>query len=225
VEKTQVVVASRNRHKVEEIRSILGVGYEVLSLDAVGEAPVLVEDADTFRGNALAKARQLAEWIVADPVRVWCWERRGRLWVLADDSGLEVDALGGAPGVHSARFASEGGKGEGNASDEANNAKLLGLLAGVGVEDRLARFRCVVVVIELRSLAMRVEAGELRQFEGVCEGRIGFAARGAKGFGYDPLFMPAGMEVSFAELEEATKNRLSHRFKALEGVRAWLSAG
>jgi len=139
--------------------------------------------------------------------------------VLADDSGLEVDVLQGAPGVLSARFAACENGPEGNAPDAANNAKLLHLLSDVPPNRRTARFRCVLALV-----------GGDRQpepvcpllFEGTCEGRIAFAPRGQGGFGYDPLFVPDGFEQSFAELGEEIKNGLSHRFRALEKLRRHL---
>jgi XTP/dITP diphosphohydrolase len=157
-------------------------------------------------------------------------------WVLADDSGLEVDALRGAPGVHSARFAAleEGGPAAhaGNSPDSLNNAKLLRLLADVPGEKRTARFRCVIaitpVLVQARTdseVCLSSEA-ELRTelFEGACEGGIAFAPSGKGGFGYDPLFIPNGYNESFAELGEEAKNELSHRSQALKKLRAWLSA-
>jgi XTP/dITP diphosphohydrolase len=136
--------------------------------------------------------------------------------VLADDSGLEVDALNGAPGVVSARFAALDSGAKGNSTDALNNAKLLRLLQPVPLEKRTARFRCVLALVEMgpgRSV------GQPRVFEGTCEGRIGFAPKGAGGFGYDPLFFPKGYGASFAELGEALKNRISHRAQALGRLR------
>jgi len=147
--------------------------------------------------------------------------------VLADDSGLEVDALGGAPGVHSARFAAlELGKRSSsetaheNSPDAANNEKLLRLLAGVPREKRTARFRCALALVEITPPA---GIGGPQLFEGVCEGRIGFAPSGQRGFGYDPLFTPLGHDQSFAELGDEVKNKLSHRAQALAKLRAYLS--
>jgi XTP/dITP diphosphohydrolase len=127
---------------------------------------------------------------------------------------LEVDALGGAPGVHSARFAADDATGTANSPDAANNAKLLGLLEGVPSEKRTARFRCVL------ALASRDKATLL--FEGACEGRIAFSFSGAGGFGYDPLFVPEGCAQSFAELGEEIKNKISHRARALAKLRLFL---
>jgi XTP/dITP diphosphohydrolase len=150
------------------------------------------------------------------------------LWfVLADDSGLEVDFLKGAPGVHSARFAAlDTGQAE-NSTSEANNTKLLRLLAGVPSAQRSARFRCVLALVPILASAAEnvspvcyADEMELRTelFEGTCEGRIGFEARGERGFGYDPLFIPEGYQQTFAELGDLEKNQLSHRAHALASL-------
>jgi XTP/dITP diphosphohydrolase len=193
-----------------EIRAMLGEGVDCVSMDELGDVPELVELADSFEGNARSKAEQLAIWI----------EERGGLregWVLADDSGLEVDGLGGAPGVRSARFAAEDGYG--NASDEANNGKLLRLLEGCEGEGRRARFRCVLA---LRAIGGAGDGEGARVFEGVCEGFIARVPAGDGGFGYDPLFIPEGQRQSFSELGEEEKNRISHRRKALDALCVWL---
>lgn len=219
---TTVVIATRNRHKVEEIRAVLGGGVRVLGATEVGDVPDVAETGATFVENARLKADALAGWLR---------DRRGAhepgdgrvvdgSWaVLADDSGLEVDALGGAPGVHSARFASADFGLAGNAPDAANNARLMRLLAAVPWEGRTARFRCVLV---WRWLDDRDQGG---RFDGTCEGRIGWVPRGSRGFGYDPLFVPEGGTNTLAELGEAVKNRISHRARALERLRAWLGLG
>jgi XTP/dITP diphosphohydrolase len=219
-------IATRNAHKVGEIRAILGEQYEYLTLDNFPGAPKVVEDAGTFAGNATKKAVELAKWISG--TRNTQHATRS-FFVLADDSGLEVDALNGAPGVHSARFAAlDTGHGE-NSKDSDNNAKLLRLLKEVPREKRTARFRCVIaltpVTLDPRPSTLSTSsspvcyADELEIvteiFDGACEGRIEFAPRGQGGFGYDPLFIPNGFEQSFAELGEDVKNRLSHRSKAL----------
>ncbi len=207
-----LILATRNRHKAGEIQSILGAGFVCRTLEDFPGAPALVEDAATFAGNAARKAGQLAAWLEAqrrpDPAKA------SRTYVLADDSGLEVDALQGAPGVQSARFAALDRGLEGNAPDVANNAKLLRLLQDVPRTDRTARFRCVLA---LRPVGVAGADSEL--FEGVCEGRIQSAPTGKGGFGYDPLFVPAGYDLSFAELGEAVKNRISHRARALARLR------
>ena len=154
------------------------------------------------------------------------------MFVLADDSGLEVDALSGAPGVHSARFAALDTGQPGNSPTVENNVKLMRLLEGVPLEKRTARFRCVVALTpvlragpEGASPVCYAEEAELQteQFEGTCEGRIGFAPRGRGGFGYDPLFMPIGYDSTFGELDEAIKNKLSHRARALALLRSKLT--
>ncbi len=216
---TSLVVATRNVHKVAEIQAILGPAFRCLPLQALAEAPRLVEDGHTFAENATRKATQLAEWLRSRQGRAGDGERID--WVLADDSGLEVDALGGAPGVRSARFAADDVGIAGNATDTANNTKLLDLLRTVPWEMRTARFHCVLALVAMDPpTAIR----HPQLFEGVCEGRISFAPKGQGGFGYDPLFVPDGFEVSFAQLGEDAKNRLSHRFRALAGVRQWFAA-
>ena len=189
----KLVLATRNRHKLEEIQAILRLpGLEVCSALDFPEIPDVVEDGLTFLENAAKKARALAQ--------------ASGFWALADDSGLEVDALGGAPGIYSARYAGE------PTDSAANNRKLLEALRGQAV--RTARFRCV--------LALSGPDGPVRNVEGVCEGTIAEAEAGCGGFGYDPLFIPAGYAVSFAEMEPELKNRISHRALAFAAaVREW----
>lgn len=214
-----LVIATRNAHKVEEIRAILGEGFLYQTLNDYPGAPKVVEDADTFAGNAMKKAVELAEWLSNS--------QDIEALVLADDSGLEVDALGGAPGVHSARFAAleekenpASAKIAANAMDAANNAKLLRLLRDVPEEQRSARFRCTLALVPVCSATEAERQAQL--FDGTCEGRIDYAARGGKGFGYDPLFIPSGFQESFAQLGEEVKNRISHRAGALAKLRDWL---
>jgi len=207
---TTLLIATRNTHKVGEIRTILGDRFRYLTLSDYPSAPSVIEDATTFAGNATKKAVELARWLgsaIPHPA-----------FVLADDSGLEVDALGGAPGVHSARFAAQDSSHAGNSPDADNNAKLLRLLKDVPMEKRTARFHCVIALVEVQSPKSKVHNPQL--FDGVCEGRIDFAPRGKGGFGYDPLFMPDGFTQSFAELGEVGKNKLSHRAKALAQLKA-----
>jgi XTP/dITP diphosphohydrolase len=151
--------------------------------------------------------------------------------VLADDSGLEVDALDGAPGVHSARFAALDSGAQGNSSDAENKTKLLRLLEGVPEPRRTARFRCVIALTPVTTVergnaspVCSSDEAEMQTelFEGVCEGRIAFEPNGQGGFGYDPLFIPAGYAQSFAELAPEIKNQLSHRGKALEKLAVFL---
>lgn len=224
---TTFLIATRNAHKVGEIRAILGEHYRYLTLDSVPDAPEVHEDAPTFAGNATKKAIQLAKWLAASPTLPSLsapTESKTYLFVLADDSGLEVDALGGAPGVHSARFAALDTGATGNSATLENNAKLLRLLNGVPLEKRTARFRCVIALTpvtaptaELASPVCYADELELQTelFEGACEGHIILAPRGRGGFGYDPLFMPVGHTRTFGELPERIKNHLSHRAKAL----------
>ncbi len=220
----RLVLATRNAHKAEEIRAILSDRFSYLTLRDLPEAPEPVEDAATFEGNAVKKAATLARWLAQQPA--FC---REPAYVLADDSGLEVDALNGAPGVHSARYAALDGSGmQGrNSPDAANNEKLLRLLAGVPAERRTARFRCVVALISSEGAnGMPVEqfAGNAKTYEGKCEGRIAFSPSGAGGFGYDPLFIPEGFDKSFAELGEDVKNQISHRARALQKLRDHLTS-
>ncbi len=189
----RLLIATRNRHKFDEIRAILAP-YNVHATDLreYPEAPEVVEDGATFEANAILKAVALA--------------RVTGLWTLADDSGLEVDALDGDPGVRSARYAGE------PTDDGANNRKLLETLGAR--PDRRARFRCV--------LALADPAGPVRTVSGACPGVILQAPRGLHGFGYDPLFVPDGFALTFAELDAATKNRISHRAVALKrAVSEW----
>jgi len=210
---TTLIIATSNAHKVGEIRAILGAGFRVLCLKDFPAAPPVVEDADTFAGNAAKKAVALAEWLhTTAPTEL----HGGKSFVLADDSGLEVDVLLGAPGVHSARFAALDSGTPGNSTDAANNAKLLRLLKDIPREKRTARFRCVLALAEIAPASADLAP---RFFEGACEGRIEFAPSGGGGFGYDPLFVPDGFAQSFAELGEDAKNRLSHRAKALAEFR------
>ncbi len=203
---TTLLIATRNAHKVGEIQAILGANFRCLTLKDFPDAPAVIEDADTFAGNATKKAAELAHWLSNSSLAT----RHSSLFVLADDSGLEVDALNGAPGVHSARFAALD-KTE-NSPDADNNSKLLRLLKEVPLEKRTGRFLCVIALAEINPQSA-IRNPQL--FDGACEGRIQFAASGQGGFGYDPLFVPDGFTQSFAELGEDVKNQLSHRAKAL----------
>lgn len=192
-----VIIASNNSHKVSEIASALDFpGWEFKSLREAGLDCDPEEDADDFVGNALIKARAAHELSGAA--------------VLADDSGLEVDALGGAPGVMSARYAGVHG------DDAANNAKLLKNLEDVPKEGRTARFVCALVYLD--------ENGSQTTARGTVEGHIGFEERGDGGFGYDPLFYPDCFEDgrSLAEVRPEEKNAVSHRGNALRELRAKL---
>ena len=187
----KLLVATRNKHKLREIGEIFRVpGLELVSALDYPDIPDVVEDGATFEANALKKAVTLA--------------RATGLWTLADDSGLEVDALGGEPGVYSARYAGE------PANYPAYNAKLLAKLRGT--ENRRARFRCAI--------AFSDPGGHAHTVEGRCEGVIAEAPRGDKGFGYDPLFVPDGHDQTFAEMESGLKNSISHRGRALDLARS-----
>jgi XTP/dITP diphosphohydrolase len=227
---TTILIATRNLHKVGEIRAILGASFQFLTLKDFPAAPAVVEDADTFAGNATKKAVELAKWIVADNSKLKIKNSKPD-FVLADDSGLEVDALDGRPGVHSARFAAEDSASSGNTPDADNNAKLLRLLKDVPLEKRTGRFRCVIALVPVPELTAQnaspvcyADDFEARTFDGACEGRIQLTASGQGGFGYDPLFVPDGFTQSFAELGENVKNQLSHRAQALTKLKGWLSA-
>jgi XTP/dITP diphosphohydrolase len=217
-----LLLATRNAHKTGEIRAILGNRFRCLTLDDFPGAPKVVENAPTFAGNATKKAVELAKWLASVSIN---HQPSAINFVLADDSGLEVDALDGAPGVHSARFAAMDSTKSGNTPDADNNAKLLRLLKDVPLEKRAARFHCVIALtpvltgkIEVASPVCYADEFEAQTevFDGVCEGRILFGPRGQNGFGYDPLFVPMGFEQTFAELGDDVKNKLSHRSKALQ---------
>jgi XTP/dITP diphosphohydrolase len=199
-EPLRLLAATSNRGKLVELRSLLSdLPIEVLSLaDVLPGAPPVVEDGATFLDNALLKVRAGA--------------LRSAMVTLAEDSGLEVDALDGRPGVRSARFAREG------ATDAENNEALLAALADVADDRRRARFRCVMVLLDPRSEAQPIVT------EGRCEGWIGRQPRGAGGFGYDPLFVVEGYGRTMAELGEAEKNLVSHRGKAAREMRSSLEA-
>lgn len=191
----KLVIASRNRGKIAEYGEMLrDLPVEILSLADFPDLPEVRETGRTFRENALIKARAAAA--------------ATGLIALADDSGLEVDYLNGAPGVYSSRYAGP------EQDDEANNRKLLAALEGVPMARRGARFRCVIAIV----------TPEGREFlsEGVCDGRISLAPRGRAGFGYDPLFLVPSLGKTFAELGPEVKNRISHRAQALRAARDML---
>lgn len=184
----RLVIATRNAHKTAEIRAMVDGIFEVVDATAFPDFPEIEETGTTFLENARLKALGISRGIDG--------------WVLSDDSGLEVDALGGAPGVWSSSFGGE----EGNHA--RNNAKLLAEMAGK--ENRTARFRCTMVLAR--------DGAEVAHFSGTVEGRLVDALHGSGGFGYDPLFIPEGHGKTFAELGDATKNSLSHRARALQQV-------
>ena len=207
---TLIVIASTNAHKAEEIQALLGPEFECRTLGDFPGAPEPEEDAATFAGNAVKKALSLVNWLKQN--EDW---REG--WILADDSGLEVDALEGAPGVHSARYAVTANH-PGNSHDEKNNAKLLAELKGRARHHRAARFRCVI------ALARAGQYVQPQLFTGTCEGRIEETVRGENGFGYDPLFIPEGHEQTFGQLGDSVKSQLSHRAAALQELKDWLAS-
>jgi XTP/dITP diphosphohydrolase len=229
-----ILIATRNAHKVGEIRTILGGSFQFLTLDDFPDAPKVVEDADTFAVNATKKATELARWLATDNSKLKIINSKPD-FVLADDSGLEVDALGGKPGVHSARFAALDRSADGssaNSADADNNAELLRLLKNIPLEKHTARFRCVIALVPM--LEPKIESAspvcysdefesQTQLFDGVCDGKIIFEPRGKNGFGYDPLFVPNGFEQTFAELGEEVKNKLSHRARALEKLKIYFS--
>ncbi len=186
-----ILVATHNHKKRGELRTLLKKfgTVKVLDLDDLEVAPpIIVEDGKTFRQNAVKKAVTISRFFEG--------------LVLADDSGIEVDALHGKPGVRSARFARK------NATDSENNKKLLKLLEKVPEKNRKARFVC--------NIALAREGELLGNFEGTVKGKILFKSRGSNGFGYDPLFVPNGYEKTFAEMAAGYKNRISHRSLALK---------
>ena len=188
----EIVIATENAGKLREIEeSLQGMGLKILSLKDFPFLPPIEEDGSTFQENALKKAKTVAYYT-------------GRL-TIADDSGLEVDFLGGRPGVHSARFAGQG------ASDADNNYKLLQLLKDVPPSQRGASFRCVIAVADPQ--------GEQKWVEGGCRGIIGDRERGENGFGYDPLFILPELGKTLAELPLQEKNKVSHRGKALAALK------
>ncbi|NMB00686.1 MAG: XTP/dITP diphosphatase [Firmicutes bacterium] len=187
----RLIVASHNSHKIQEIKELTShLGFEVLGLSELGEFPEVIEDGATFRENAKKKAVEISR-VVGD-------------LVLADDSGLEVDALNGAPGVYSARFAGE------PTNDGLNNELLLEKMAHVPFEKRGAQFRCV--------MALATPQGQVEFSEGICRGIITFEPRGSQGFGYDPLFLIPELGQTFAELGPEVKNEISHRSLAMQGM-------
>ena len=192
-EEVELLVATHNEGKIRELTELLaGVPLKLRGLSEFPWVDEAEETGETFEENAVIKARHYGS--------------RCGLWTLADDSGLEVEALGGAPGVYSARY---GGRA---ISYAERMALLLEELNATGDEERRARFVCVIALSDPRT-------GEVEAFEGVCEGRIAHAPRGTGGFGYDPLFIPEGYAESFGELPTEVKQSLSHRARALAKAR------
>lgn len=191
----EIVFATNNAHKLSEVRQILGDSIKVLSLADIGCHDDIPETSPTLEGNAIQKA----EWIY----------RKYNVDCFADDTGLEVDALGGAPGVHTARYASEQGH-----DAEANTRKLLSELGGT--TDRRARFRTAI------ALLMHRNEGQVVCFDGIVEGEIATEKRGTDGFGYDPVFIPYPYKETFAELGVDKKNQISHRARAVAKLDEYL---
>lgn len=192
----ELLIATTNKGKIVELRSLLSsLSLPLRSLAEFTEVADVPETGTTFAENAILKARGYAT--------------QTQLWTLADDSGLEVDALGGAPGVYSARYGGEG------LADADRVKRLLEALSQSGDEDRRARFVCVIAIAD--------PSGEILNLStGICEGTIAYAPRGVNGFGYDPVFVPEGYDESFGELTTAIKERISHRARALAAARAFL---
>jgi XTP/dITP diphosphohydrolase len=188
-----LIASTRNAGKIREIREVLGNRFQVHDLTSLPHLPEVEETGATFHENAALKA--LAASALSDS------------WVIADDSGLEVDFLGGAPGVHSARFAGAG------ADDSKNIALLLEKLRGVPSRLRSARFRCVIALAHHGKI--------VESFSGAVEGRIAGSALGAGGFGYDPVFIPDGWSKTFAEVIASEKHAISHRARALTALAHW----
>jgi XTP/dITP diphosphohydrolase len=194
----QLIVATRNAHKAREIQRIFGPAFTVSDLSEHPEIPKIRENGKSFEENAILKAIGASRYLPG--------------LIVADDSGLEVDALGGAPGIFSARYAGK------NTTDKQNIDKLLVELARTGAKEtkRSARFRCVIALARQGEL--------LGTFEGIVEGTIVERARGSHGFGYDPIFVPHGFEETFAELPPEVKDTISHRAKAIRELTAKLAA-
>lgn len=192
--KTKLILASKNRHKIKEIKKVLsGLNLEIIFLDAFPDISEITENESTIEANAEKKARTV-------------YEATG-IMSLADDTGLEVEYLDGKPGVYSSRFAGT------DADDEMNNKKLLKLLQGVPWEERRAKFRCIMAIVDDSNLEL---------LEGNCHGYILEEERGQNGFGYDPLFFIPEYKQTFAEMPLSFKNKVSHRGKALQKVRKYL---
>ena len=202
----KIVFATNNQHKLDEIRSILGEQFEIVSLSDIGCDVDIPETADTLEGNAMMKAQYI-------------WDHY-HMSVFADDTGLEVEALNGAPGVFSARYA--GGEGH---DSEANMQKLLRELTEKN--NRRAQFRTVIALILKKDVCPCgcTSIKEVHQFEGIVKGQITRERHGSEGFGYDPIFQPDGYDTTFAELGMDIKNHISHRARAVKKLADFLSQG
>lgn len=192
----ELLIATSNNGKIAELHSFLRpLSLGLRSLVEFPEVAEVAETGESFADNAILKARGYA--------------MQTQLWTLADDSGLEVDALNGAPGIYSARYGGEG------LSDADRTQRLLETLSQLGGADRHARFVCVIAIADPSGEVSNVSTG-------ICEGRIAFAPRGMNGFGYDPVFVPEGYEQSFGELTTEIKEKISHRARALSAARAFI---
>lgn len=191
----KLLVATKNEGKAKEIKELVGKFFDdVLTLNFLDKNLNIIEDGKTFEENAYKKAKS-----VYDLYRMYGFA------VLADDSGLEIDALGGEPGVYSSRYAGDG------ADDDKRIKKVLEKMKDIPFEQRNARFICVLVFID--------EDGRVYRTKGVCEGKIGFDKKGINGFGYDPIFIPNGYDLTFAQMPSDIKNKISHRAKAFEKLK------
>jgi len=195
--KLELVVATKNKKKLGEIKDLLkGLKVKITSLADYPQSPRIIENGSTFQANARIKALKIARFT--------------KKLTLGEDSGLEVEALDGAPGVRSSRFSGK------NKSDQQNNLKLLCLLEGVPLSKRTAHYRC--------SVALADERGLVFESEGSCAGLIGFKMEGSCGFGYDPLFVIPKYKKTFAELGMKIKHKMSHRYRALKPLRKFISS-
>ena len=190
-QKIALLLSTRNHHKLQEIAQILGPTFDLWDLSSIPNPPIISETGHTFLENATLKALTVS--------KIW------QGWVIADDSGLVVDAINGQPGVHSARFAGE------NATDQQNCDLLLKRLSAFS--QRSARFICVI--------ALAKQGKIYESFEGILEGKIALNPKGNSGFGYDPLFIPSGHLLTLAEMSQDSKNLISHRRLALEKLKRW----
>ncbi|MCM8779851.1 MAG: RdgB/HAM1 family non-canonical purine NTP pyrophosphatase [Candidatus Omnitrophica bacterium] len=193
----ELVVATKNKKKLHEIKDLLkGLKVKITSLADYPNSPRIIENGKTFRENARIKALKIA-----------CFTKK---LTLGEDSGLEVDILGGAPGVRSSRFSGK------NKSDRQNNLRLMRLLEGVPAAKRKAYYRCAVALADRRGIVFEAE--------GSCRGLIGFEQKGHSGFGYDPLFVIPKYKKTFAQLGERIKHKMSHRFRALKPLRKFIAS-
>ncbi len=210
----KLIVATKNSHKTREIHTLLEDKIQVMTLKDIGFTDEILETGNTFEENAKIKALKVFEFIQS--------KRKGEkesFVLLADDSGLEVDFLKGAPGVISARYAGE------PSNDSANNEKLLRALKDVPGPKRTAQFRCVLAAtaVAVKSEIRNPKSeNSIQIFEGICRGKIGFKPKGVNGFGYDPIFFPEGFCRTYAELTAEEKNQISHRAKAMAKFKGWL---